>query len=159
MFFNILLFLSIISSSRNRLFREILNKLKNDIDSEDLKTALKNSNVGNINNSEAYLMLTSILYCKAIYKKIDITDKEVFSMVKSSPLSWQLVFLSEKMINLDIHKFFDQQTVKKFNLEKENSHLVSKINLLKIELSKIRRFKGTDYPKKNIVQAQETVRC
>ena len=145
--FNLCFFMTYILTSKDRLFDKLLTEVKTEISPDKLMVELKKADVSGLQDpEEAFLILASMMFCKAIYKKSAITYDQVRTFVTDSQTAWKLVVIADKLINLDVSEFLQQSIAKRCKLPKVDAAYMSKMNTFKLEISKCRFNLGTDFP-------------
>ena len=150
MFLIIIFFASTALTTHSRLFNEIFNKVKAKIDYDKLKKELKISNVQIVDDNDALLILTSMIYCKKVFKNTEVTVENTYKLVKTSQKEWQLVALSEKLLKFNIAKFLNSYLAKKYSLAKLDINYIKKTRSFYKELDKIKEDIGLEFPKEEI---------
>ena len=134
---------------------EIFYKVERSINYVKLRSQLEFSCLTyvNINNHEAILILTSLIYCKKTYKKFDFDYKDVFKLVKSGVVQFKLLSFSDTLSNLDVAYFLNQPIAKKYSLNDLDQEFIDKINNFKTSLCKIRDELRNNIPK-NLIETR-----
>ena len=158
MFFNICFLLSIISTSKDVLFDKLLIEIKAKIIPDKLIIELEKSDVTGLQDSEeAYLILASMLFCKAVYQKSEISYYQVKTFVMDSITAWGLVIISDKLMGLNVSKFLQLSIAKRCKLSNLDSAYETKMNIFKKKISECRFYLGTNFPSVSTEPAEKGI--
>ena len=134
-------------TSRGEMFEYIFESIITKIDFEEIRSALSNSieNYTSKSMSKAYLILSSLIYCKKAYTETDLNVEEVRKLIESGHLEFELINMSDILIRLDVAKFLKEPVAKKCLLNNLSNNFVTKVNNFKQSLCDIKKSLCTDF--------------